>query len=69
MRLFSGEGLRKNRIYSLIFVVRGEGLLDPEETEVSETLAKAFKQDGIQVHFQTNIEQVSYENGVFALKR
>ncbi len=62
-----GQGLA--RLGSQVqIIVRGDRLLDREEAEVSETLAEALKQDGIQVHFQTNIEQVSYTSGVFALK-
>ncbi len=62
-----GQGLA--RLGSQVqIIVRGSRLLDREESEVSETLAEALKQDGIQVHFQTNIEQVTYTDGTFVLK-
>lgn len=48
-------------------IVRGDRVLSQEEPDVSETLAEAFKQDGIQLHFNTNIEKVAYANGVFTL--
>jgi len=34
---------------------------------VSETLAEAFKQDAIQLHFNANVEKVAHANGVFRL--
>lgn len=62
-----GQGLA--RLGSQVqIIVRGNRLLDREEVEVSQTLAEALKQDGIQVHFQTNIEQVSCADGVFAVQ-
>ena len=48
-------------------IVRGSRLLDREETDVSEVLAEAFKQDGIQLHFGVNVNQVASENNVFSL--
>ncbi len=48
-------------------IVRGDRVLDHEESDVSEVLAEALKQDGIQLHFGVNTEQVEYENGVFEL--
>lgn len=48
-------------------IVRGDRVLTQEESEVSETLAEALQQDGIQLHFNKNAEQVAYENGVFTL--
>lgn len=48
-------------------IVRGDRVLSHEETEVSETLAEAFKQDGIQLHFNTKVEEVSHANGLFSL--
>jgi pyruvate/2-oxoglutarate dehydrogenase complex dihydrolipoamide dehydrogenase (E3) component len=48
-------------------IVRGERLLDREEADVSEVLAEAFKQDGIELHFGVNVNQVAYENNVFSL--
>lgn len=49
-------------------IVRGDRLLAQEEPEVSETLAEAFKQDGISIHFQVNVENVSYADNLFTLK-
>lgn len=48
-------------------IVRGDHLLSQEEPEVSETLAEAFKQDGIQVHFKVSVEQAAHANGIFTL--
>lgn len=48
-------------------IVRGSRLLDREEVDVSEVLATAFKQDGIELHFGVNVNQVAYENNVFSL--
>lgn len=61
-----GQGLA--RLGSQIdMIVHSDRLLDHEEPDVSETLAEAFNQDGIQVHFKVNTEQVAYTNGVFTL--
>ncbi|MEG4208353.1 FAD-dependent oxidoreductase [Microcoleus sp. Pol7_A1] len=48
-------------------IVRGSRLLDREEADVSQILAEAFKQDGIQLHFGVNVNQVAHENNVFIL--
>jgi dihydrolipoamide dehydrogenase len=48
-------------------IVRGDRVLDHEEADVSEVLATAFEQDGIQLHFGVSTKQVAYENGVFQL--
>ena len=48
-------------------IVRGDRVLGQEETDVSETLAEALKQDGIQLHFGVSAERVAYENDVFTL--
>jgi pyruvate/2-oxoglutarate dehydrogenase complex dihydrolipoamide dehydrogenase (E3) component len=48
-------------------IVRGDRLLAQEELDVSETLAEAFRQDGISLHFKVNVEQVHYANGLFTL--
>ncbi|MEH1942354.1 MAG: FAD-dependent oxidoreductase [Nostoc sp.] len=48
-------------------IVRGSRILDREEADVSETLAKALKRDGIQIHFQVNTEKVIYNDNVFTL--
>ncbi|MEG4589957.1 FAD-dependent oxidoreductase [Microcoleus sp. MOSTC5] len=48
-------------------IVRGSRLLDREEADVSEVLAEAFKQDGIDLNFGVNVNQVAYENNVFNL--
>lgn len=49
-------------------IVRGDRVLNHEEPDVSDTLAEAFQQDGIQLHFNATVEQVEYTNGVFTLK-
>jgi len=48
-------------------IVRGDRLLAQEEPDVSDSLAEAFRQDGIFLHFNVNTERVSHENGVFTL--
>lgn len=48
-------------------IVRGSRFLDREEADVSDVLAEAFKQDGIQLHFGVNVNQVAYENNIFNL--
>jgi dihydrolipoamide dehydrogenase len=48
-------------------IIRGDRVLDREESDVSETLAKAFEQDGIGLHFNVNVEKVAHANGVFTL--
>ena len=49
-------------------IVRGDRLLAQEETEVSDTLAEAFQQDGISLHFNLTVENVAYANHVFTLR-
>ncbi len=48
-------------------IVRGDRVLGQEEPEVSEVLAEALQQDGIQLHFKVNVEQVDYEHELFTL--
>jgi pyruvate/2-oxoglutarate dehydrogenase complex dihydrolipoamide dehydrogenase (E3) component len=48
-------------------IVRGDRLLSQEEPDVSATLAEAFKQDGISLHFNVNTEKVTHADGVFTL--
>jgi dihydrolipoamide dehydrogenase len=48
-------------------IVRGDRLLAQEEADVSNTLAEAFRQDGISLHFNVNTEKVSHVDGVFTL--
>ncbi|MEH2119262.1 dihydrolipoyl dehydrogenase family protein [Nostoc sp.] len=48
-------------------IVRGDRVLDREETDVSKVLAEALKQDGIELHFGVNVNQVAHENDVFRL--
>jgi dihydrolipoamide dehydrogenase len=48
-------------------IVRGDRVLGQEEPEVSDTLAEAFHQDGIFLHFKVDVEQVHHANGVFTL--
>ena len=62
-----GQGLARLGSETHI-IVRGDRVLDHEEPDVSETLAEAFKRDGIQIHFNVNTEKVIYANDVFTLK-
>ncbi|MBD2080197.1 FAD-dependent oxidoreductase [Leptolyngbya sp. FACHB-17] len=48
-------------------IVRGDRVLSQEEPDASETLAEAFKQDGISIHFNVNTEKVTHADGVFTL--
>ncbi|WP_392533448.1 dihydrolipoyl dehydrogenase family protein [Nostoc sp. C117] len=48
-------------------IVRGDRLLGQEESEVSEVLAEALKQDGIGLHFGVNVNHVAHENNLFSL--
>ncbi|MDZ7958269.1 MAG: FAD-dependent oxidoreductase [Aulosira sp. DedQUE10] len=48
-------------------IVRGDRLLGQEEPDVSEVLAAALKQDGINLHFGVNVNHVAHENNVFSL--
>ncbi|MBD1866051.1 FAD-dependent oxidoreductase [Cyanobacteria bacterium FACHB-471] len=48
-------------------IVRGDRLLAQEEAEVSDTLAEAFRQDGISLHFNVNTEKVTHADGIFTL--
>jgi len=61
-----GQGLARLGSKTQI-IVRGDHLLSQEEPEVSETLAEAFEQDGIQVHFKVSVEQAGHANGIFTL--
>lgn len=49
------------------FIVRGDRVLNQEEPEVSEVLAEALQQDGIQISFGVKVDQVAHEDGVFKL--
>lgn len=59
-----GQGLARLGSQTQI-IVRGDRLLDNEETEVSATLAQALEQDGIKLHFHTEVKQVAYKDGIF----
>ncbi len=61
-----GQGLARLGSQTQI-IVRGDRFLSQEESDVSETLAEAFKQDGIQLHFNANVDKVAHANGVFTL--
>ena len=61
-----GQGLARLGTQTHL-IVRGSRLLDREEFDVSEVLAEALKQDGIELHFGVNVNQVAYENNVFSL--
>lgn len=61
-----GQGLA--RLGSLTqIIVRGSRLLDNEEPEVSDTLTQAMELDGIKLHFDAEVKQVTYTNGVFTV--
>lgn len=49
-------------------IVRGDRLLAQEESEVSDTLAAAFQQDGISLHFNATVTNVAYANDLFTLQ-
>ncbi|MEH2176007.1 dihydrolipoyl dehydrogenase family protein [Nostoc sp.] len=48
-------------------IVRGDRVLGQEESDVSEVLAEALKQDGIGLHFGVNVNHVAHENNLFKL--
>ncbi|MFN6475025.1 dihydrolipoyl dehydrogenase family protein [Nostoc sp. DedQUE07] len=48
-------------------IIRGDRVLGQEESDVSEVLAEAFKQDGIALHFGVNVNHVAHENNLFRL--
>ncbi len=48
-------------------IVRGDRVLAQEEADVSATLAEAFQQDNISLHFNVNTERVDYTDGLFTL--
>lgn len=48
-------------------IVRGDRVLNHEEPDVSEVLAEALRQDGVQLHFGIDTDRVEYANGVFEL--
>ncbi len=61
-----GQGLARLGSQTQI-IVRGDRVLDREESEVSQVLATALEQDGVQLHFKVNVENVEYANNLFAL--
>ena len=61
-----GQGLARLGSQTQI-IVRGDRVLDREEPQVSQTLAQAFEQDGIRLHFNTTVEAVAYSDEVFTL--
>ncbi|RCJ41890.1 dihydrolipoyl dehydrogenase [Nostoc minutum NIES-26] len=61
-----GQGLARLGSQTQI-IVRGDRVLDREESEVGETLVKALERDAIEVHFNTKVEQVAYTDGSFTL--
>lgn len=62
-----GQGLARLGSQTQI-IVRGDRLLSDEEPEVSATLAQALEQDGIKLHFHTEVKQIAYADGVFTAK-
>ncbi|MUL37741.1 dihydrolipoyl dehydrogenase family protein [Gloeocapsopsis dulcis] len=61
-----GQGLSRLGSETHI-IVRGDRILDREESDVSTTLAEAFQEEDIHIHFQVNVDQVAYDNDVFTL--
>ncbi len=61
-----GQGLARLGSETQV-VVRGDRILTHEQTDVSETLAEALKQDGIQLHFNASVEKVTHASGRFTL--
>jgi dihydrolipoamide dehydrogenase len=61
-----GQGLARLGSETHI-LVRGDRILSQEETDVSETLAEAFRQDGISLHFKASVEKVDYTEGLFTV--
>ena len=61
-----GQGLARLGSQTQI-IVRSDRVLDREESEVGETLAQAFERDGIGLHCNTKVEQVTHTDGVFTL--
>ncbi len=49
-------------------IARGDRLLAQEEAEVSKTLREAFQRDGIQLHFQVDVKEVTHTQAGFMLK-
>ncbi|WP_009634348.1 dihydrolipoyl dehydrogenase family protein [Synechocystis sp. PCC 7509] len=61
-----GQGIARLGSQTQI-IVRGSRLLNNEEAEVSQTLAQAMEQDGIKLHFNAEVKQVAYTDGVFTV--
>ncbi len=61
-----GQGLARLGSQTQI-IVRGDRVLDREESEVSEVLVTALEQDGVQLHFNVTVENVEYANNLFTL--
>jgi pyruvate/2-oxoglutarate dehydrogenase complex dihydrolipoamide dehydrogenase (E3) component len=61
-----GQGLARLGSQTHV-IVKGNRVLDREESDISEVLAEAFKQDGMQFHYGANANQIAYTNGVFQL--
>jgi pyruvate/2-oxoglutarate dehydrogenase complex dihydrolipoamide dehydrogenase (E3) component len=59
-----GQGLTRLGSQTHV-VVKGDRVLDHEESDVSEVLAEALQQDGVQLHFGVSADRVTHENGVF----
>lgn len=49
-------------------IVRGDRVLNHEEPEVSEVLQKSLEQDGVGFHFNADVKEVAYADGVFTVK-
>jgi pyruvate/2-oxoglutarate dehydrogenase complex dihydrolipoamide dehydrogenase (E3) component len=61
-----GQGLTRLGSQTQI-IVRGDRVLDHEESAVSDIVVKALEQDGIEFHFHTKVEKVAHKDGVFKL--
>jgi len=61
-----GQGIARLGSQTQI-IVRGDRVLDREESEVSEVLVTALEQDGVQLHFKVTVENVEYANDLFTL--
>jgi dihydrolipoamide dehydrogenase len=61
-----GQGLA--RLGSETHIIeRGERIIGTEETDVSDTLTKALKRDGIRLYLNTWAKKVAYKDGVFTV--
>ena len=62
-----GQGLARLGSEVHIFA-RGGGVLSGESPQIGEVLSESLAQDGVQFHYHTSIERISYGQGQFTLK-